>query len=399
MRALHRRMHPLISATRAAACCVLIVIATTSASRTSAATSSGEQHVFFGTYTKGKSKGIYRARFDTQTGKLDAPQLAAEANDPSFLAVHPNGRVLYAIDERSDPAKTPAKGVAAYAIERGTGRLTLLNEQSVGGPGPCHIVVDTTGNCVLVANYVGGSVAAIALESDGRLGKVGSVMQHHGSSVHARQKAPHAHAVALSPDNRFVLAADLGLDRVLAYKFDPTRATLTAHEPASATLPPGSGPRHLAFRPDGKFLYVINELVCTMTVFQYDAARAAMSAVQTISTLPPGESVQQGYSTAEVILHPNGRFLYGSNRGHNSIVVYAIEPSTGKLTLVEHESTQGKTPRHFAVDPSGRWLLAENQGSDSVVVFRIVGSSGILEPTGRTAEVPMPVCAVFVPVN
>jgi len=214
--------------------------------------------------------------------------------------------------------------------------------------------------------------------------------------VHARQKAPHAHAVTLSPDNRFVLCADLGIDRVLVYRLDPAKATLVAHDPPSVSLASGAGPRHLAFRPDGKFVYVINELQCTVSVFGYDAAKGKLQEVQTISTLPTGESVQQGYSTAEVMVHPNGRLLFGSNRGHNSIVVYAIDAASGRLTLVEHEATQGKTPRHFAIDPSGRWLLAENQGSDSVVVFRIVAASGMLEPTGRTAEVPVPVCAVFV---
>lgn len=356
-----------------------------------------EYHVYFGTYTKDKSKGIYRAKLDARTGKLSVPELATEAKDPSFLAVHPNGGYLYAIDEGSSPEKTPGKGLAAYAIDGPSGKLTLLNEQSTGGPGPCHLSVDAEGKCVVVANYSGGSVAAVALRTDGRLGSVGSVIKHAGSSVHpTRQKQPHAHAATISPDNRFVLAPDLGIDRVLVYALDAAAAKLTAGTPAGVALPPGSGPRHVAFRPDGKFVYAINELLCTMAVFRWDAARGTLTEVQSVSTLPDGVSVQRGFSTAEVAVHPSGKFLYGSNRGHDTIVAYAVEPGSGRLTLVEHESTQGKTPRNFAIDPSGGWLLAENQGSDSVVVFKIDGASGKLEPTGQVVEVPMPVCAVFV---
>lgn len=361
-----------------------------------------EYLVYFGTYTNAKtgSKGIYRARLDVASGKLSVAELAVECRDPAFLAVHPSGKFLYAIDESSNPAKAPGRGLAAYAIAPKTGALTLLNEQSNGGPGPCHLAVDRDGQCVVVANYAGGSVAAVALQPDGRLGAPGSVIQHMGSSVNpARQKEPHAHAVALAPDQRFVLSADLGIDQVLVYRLDATKAALRAHDPAMAKLPPGSGPRHLAFRPDGKFLYVINEMLCTMAVFAYDAARGALSDVQVISTLPPGETVKPGQTTAELAVHPSGKFLFGSNRGHHSIVVYAIDAATGRLTHVENQPTQGATPRHFAVDPTGRWLIAENQGSGTVVVFGIDAKSGRLTPTGQSLAVPAPVCAVFVAVE
>lgn len=360
-----------------------------------------EFFVYFGTYTNNaKSKGIYRATLDVASGKLSAAEVAAECVDPAFLALHPNGKFLYAIDERADPVKTPGRGVSAYALDAKTGGLTLLNQQGVGGPGPCHLSVDATGKCVLVANYGGGSVSALPIGEDGRLAPATATIQHKGSSVNpARQKEPHAHAIEVAPDNRFALVPDLGLDKIMIYKLDAAKASLRANDPAFAALPPGSGPRHLAFHPNGKCAYVINELTCTMSVFAYDARRGALSEVQSISTLPPGETVQRGQSTAEVIAHPNGKFLFGSNRGHNTIVVYAVDAATGKLTLVEHQATQGRNPRHFAVDPTGAWLLAENQGSDTVVVFRIDSKSGKLTPTGQSLEVPVPVAAVFVPVK
>lgn len=362
-----------------------------------AAVSAAPSFVFFGTYTGPKSKGIYRAAFDSATGKLSPAELAAECGSPSFLAVHPTGKFLYAIDEKADATKEPNRGVAAYAIDARTGALTLLNEQGIGTRGPCHLEVDATGRTLLVANYSGGSVVSLPIAADGRLGAARSQHQHTGSSVNPnRQKQPHAHAITIAPGNRFAYAPDLGIDKVMIYRLDAAQATLAPATPAFAALPPGSGPRHIAFRPDGKFAYVINELLCTMAVFAADAKTGALTAVQSLSTLPPGETVQRGQSTAEVYAHPSGKFLYGSNRGHNTIVVYAIDAATGRLALVEHQSTQGQTPRHFAIDPSGGWLLAENQASDTVVVFRIDEKTGRLTPTGQSLAVPTPVCAVFV---
>jgi 6-phosphogluconolactonase len=356
-----------------------------------------EYFVYFGTYTKAKSKGIYRARLDTATGRLSPAEVAAECQDPAFLAVHPTEKFLYAIDERSDPAKTPGRGVRAYAVDGHTGALTFLNEQSAGGAGPCHLAVDPDGKCVLVANYGAGSVAALPLASDGRVGAPSSVVQHTGSSVHpTRQKQPHAHGIYVAPGKRFGLSPDLGNDKILVYRLDVAKPLLSPNSPEFAALPPGSGPRHLAFHPNGKFVYVINELLCTMSVFSLDAQRGEMKELETVSTLPAGETVKPGFSTAEVMAHANGKFLYGSNRGHNSITAFAIDPSTGRLKQIGNTPTQGKAPRHFAIDPTGTWLLAENQGSDTVVVFRIDADSGRLTPTGQTLEVPVPVCAVFV---
>jgi 6-phosphogluconolactonase len=355
-------------------------------------------HVYFGTYSKPNSRGIYRAALDSATGKLGPAEVAAEARDPAFLAVHPNGRYVYAIMESSDPAKTPGRGVMAYAVEPKTGALTLLNEQSAGGPGPCHLEVDRTGRTVLVANYSGGSVAALPIGADGKLGAAKTVLAHAGSSVHpTRQQRPHAHAINVAPDNRFALVPDLGIDKVMVYRLDAAQSTLAPHAPAFVALPPGSGPRHLAFRPDGKFVYVINELLCTMAVFRYEAAAGTLAPVQTVSTLPAGETVRPGFSTAEVVTHPSGKFLYGSNRGHDSIAVFAVNPDNGFLDSIQHVPTGGKTPRHFAVDPTGRWLLAENQNSDTVTVFAIDARTGRLTPTGQSLAVPSPVCAVFVP--
>ena len=381
------------------------------AALTSLAAAPQAYHVYFGTYTNAKteSQGIYRSRLDVATGRLSPAELAAPAKDPAFLARHPNGKFLYALDESSDPKRTPTTGLSAYAIDPTTGALTLLNQQSPGGPGPCHLAVDATGQTLLVANYSGGSVSAISLQPDGRLGALGSIVKHTGSSVNpGRQKAPHAHGIYFAPDNRFAFAPDLGIDRVIAYRITPATAQLTLHPsspsapPSSVTagtvLPPGSGPRHLTFHPTGKFVYVINELLCTMTAFAYDSAAGTLTSLQTISTLPPGESIPKGTSTAEVQVHPNGRFLYGSNRGANTLVVYAIDEKTGLLTHIENVSTLGKTPRHFALDPTGTWLLAENQDSSTVAVFRVDPKSGRLTPSGPLVAVPAPVSAVFVPV-
>jgi len=355
-------------------------------------------HVYFGTSTGPKSKGIYVSKLDAATGRLGEARVAAETKSPSFLAVHPNNRVLFAVGEVNDFEGKPAGGVSAFAIDAASGNLTLLNSQTSGGAGPCHLSVDKSGKCVLVANYGGGSVQSIKVLPDGRLGDVGTFIQHKGSSVNAsRQSAPHAHSINLSPDNRFAFAADLGLDKVLIYKLDAASAALTASEPAFAPVAPGSGPRHFAFHPGGKSAYVINEMTCTMTAFSYDAARGELKEVQTLSTLPPGETVKAGFSTAEVVAHPSGRFLFGSNRGHDTIVVFSVDAATGRLTHVENQPTLGKTPRNFAVDPTGAWLLAENQGSGTVAVFRIDAQTGKLTHTGQTLEVPTPVCARFVP--
>ena len=355
----------------------------------------GEFLVFFGTYTDAKSKGIYVSRFDSATGKLGAPELAAETKSPSFLAVHPNGRFLYAVGEASTVGDKGQGAVTAFALEP-AGKLKPLNTQPSGGGGPCHLALAPTGRLLLTANYGSGSVAALAVRADGTLDAPACTVQHAGSSVNKdRQSGPHAHCASLSPDGRFGLVCDLGLDKVMVYRLGAKEPALTANDPAFGKLTPGSGPRHLAFSRDGKFVYVVNEMFSTVTAFRWDARRGAMSEVQSLSTLP--ENFAGKSYCAEIAVHPSGKFVYASNRGHDSIAVFATDTKTGKLSFVEAAPTQGKTPRHFALDPTGGWLLAENQSSDSVVVFRVDAKTGRLEATGGKVEVPSPVCAVFVP--
>ena len=355
-----------------------------------------EFFVYIGTYTGAKSKGIYVSRFDSANGKLGAPELAVETVSPSFLALHPGGRFLYAANEVGDFSGKKSGAVSAFAIDSRTGKLTRLNQQPSGGDGPCHLAVDNTGKSVLVANYGRGSVEALPIKPDGSLDAPTIFIQHLGSSADPRrQEGPHAHFITTDAANRFALACDLGLDKVLVYKFDAANSSLVANDPPSAAVAPGSGPRHLAFHPGGRYAYVINEMKCTMTAFSYDSGRGELKELQTVSTLPDGEAVKPNYSTAEVEAHPNGKFLYGSNRGHNSIVVFAIEEKTGRITRVENASTRGRTPRSFGIDPAGKYLLAANQDTDSVVVFRIDPSTGGLTPTGQTIEVGAPVCVIF----
>jgi 6-phosphogluconolactonase len=389
--------------TRATLCCscfalaIILSLATSSDAAEPAKSPSGACLVFIGTYTGPMSKGIYSCRLDLASGKCTAPELAAEVKNASFLAVHPSRKYLYSVSEISDRNGKPTGGVSAFAIDSRTGRLTPLNEQSSEGAGPCHVIVDRSGRTVLVANYGGGSVASLAVGPDGKLSPAASVIQHTGSSVNkARQEGPHAHSINVDPTNRFAVAADLGLDKVLVYRLDPASSKLAANDPPSASVKPGSGPRHFAFHPSSRFAYVINEIACTVTAFAYDPARGQLTELQTITTLPAGESVQPGYSTAEVQVDPTGRFLYGSNRGHNSITVFAIDPATGTLKFVENESTQGKTPRGFGIDPTGRFLLAGNQDSASVVIFRIDPRTGELTATGQKLDIGSPVCVKFV---
>ena len=353
----------------------------------------GKFWVFVGTYTDGASKGIYRMVFDTASGKLSEPALAAELSNPSFLAVHPTGKYLYAVNESSGPGK--GGGVTSFALDPNTGELSKLNQESTVGDGPCHLVVDATGKSVLVANYGGGSVAVLPIGPDGRLGPASDFVQHTGKVFDPRrQGAPHAHSVNLDKSNRFAVVADLGLDRLFVYRFDPSHGKLTPNNPASTKVKNRSGPRHFAFHPDGKHAYVINEIDCTVTAFDYDPDRGTLTAIQTIPTMPVAALPR--HSTAEVVVHPSGRFLYGSNRGHDSLAVYSIEPGTGRLKLVEIEPTRGKTPRNFAVDPTGSYVLAENMGSGTIVVFKVDPESGALEPTGQTVKVPAACCVKFV---
>ena len=356
--------------------------------------------VYIGTYTGAKSKGIYVSRLDVKTGELSAPELAAESANPTFLTIHPNNKVLYAANEIGKFEGKPSGGVSAYSIDPASGKLTLLNQQPSGGVGPCHVATDHSGKVALVANYGGGSIASYPLKPDGSLGETATFIQHKGTSANPRrQEGPHAHCINVDPGNNFVFAADLGLDKILIYKLDTKTGKLTENDPAFATVAPGSGPRHFAFTPNGRYCYLINEMGLTVIAFSYDRRKGELKEIETVSTLPTGTQKDSKYSTAEIEVHPSGKFVYGSNRGHDTIVVFAIDQKTGKLTLVEHQSTLGKTPRNFGIDPTGALLLAANQDSHNVAVFRIDPNTGALTKTGNQIEVGAPVCLKFLPVK
>jgi 6-phosphogluconolactonase len=367
-----------------------------------AAQSPGEEYVvYFGTYTRTASKGIYAYRFQPSTGRLSSLGLAVETPHPSFLAAHPNGRFLYAVNEHDERAEDPPgqnNTVSAFAIDPITGQLRFLNTVSSRGEGPCHISIDNTGRTLLVANFRSGSVAALPIHADGRLGEAASFDQHAGTSVHTgRQYGTHAHFITPSPDNRFALTADLGLDQVIVYRLDPSKSGLTLNDPPFARLRPGSGPRHLRFHPGGHYVYVNGETDSTVSAFSYNAGTGTLKEFQTISTRPEGFSGTN--TTAEIQIDRAGRFLYVSNRGNDSIAIFAIDQANGRLTPVEHVPTNGRTPRYFTFDPTGAYLLAGNQGSNTVVVYRVDKSSGRLTPTQSLADVPEPACIVFVPVK
>jgi len=352
--------------------------------------------VFVGTYTtKTKSKGIYAFVFDADTGKLKPKGLAAETPDPSWVVVHPNGKYAYAANEAGK-----ASSVSAFAVDAKSGKLTLLNQMPALGEDPCYLSFDKSGKYVLVANYSSGTIAVFPVLADGRLGEHTALLKDQGATGpnKERQEAPHAHWIEVTAGNRSVYVADLGLDRVLVYNFDEATGTLSPseplpHQPLSAPLNPSAGPRHAAFSLDGSIMYVLGELQSTVTVFVPEALHGFFNAQQ-ISTLPKGFSGRN--DAAEIAVHPSGKFLYTSNRGHESIAIFAIDPSRGTLTFVAHVLTGGKEPRHFAIDPSGNYLLAENQLSNNIVVFRINPATGGLTPTGQVVEVPSPVDLTFV---
>lgn len=352
--------------------------------------------LYVGTYTDHGGKGIYAYEFDSSTGKLASLGLAAESPAPSFLAIAPGGKFLYAVNELEKYNGQPSGAVSAFAVQPDH-KLTLLNQLASRGADPAHIVLDRTGKYALVANYTGGSVAVFPLLKDGRLGEAASFIRHKGHSVNPeRQQGPHAHAITMSPDNRFAIVADLGLDELLAYSFDPAKGTLGAN-PQIAKAAPGAGPRHLVFSPNGKFLYVINEMQSTVVTYSYDAKSGSLHELQTVPTLP--RSFTGASTGAEIEIDSSGKFLYASNRAVNedgTIAVFAIDSAKGTLTPVETDSTAGKTPRNFVIDPLGSWLLAANQDSNNIVVFRIDHKTGHLTPTGESVQLSSPVCVRFV---
>ena len=357
--------------------------------------------VYFGTYTRpGKSRGIYRAELDMATGKLSEPQLAVETKSPSFLVVSPNKKFVYAVGESGGNSKEKTAGgaVSAFRVDEKTGDLTFLNEQSSGGSGPCHITIDKAGKNVLIANYGGGSCGSLPINDDGSLAPMKSLMQHAGEPFDAkRQGGPRGHSINLDAAGRFAFCADLGLDKVFIYKFDGAAGTLAPNDPPYAETAKRAGPRHFAFNPGGRFAYVINEIDCTITAFAYDADRGALTPIQTISTLPEGVQVVPQFSTAEVQCHPSGKFVYGSNRVHNTIAAFRVDPMSGKLTLVGHQGDGVKIPRNFGIDPQGKYALVANQDGGTVVVFDINPETGALEKQRSTITVFNPVCVKFVP--
>jgi 6-phosphogluconolactonase len=357
---------------------------------------SGKLWVFIGTYTGGKSKGIYRCELDLATGQLSEPTLAAETTNPSFLAIHPSQRFLYAVGEVSQFKGKGSGAVNAFTLDPKSGDLKALNSQPSSGGGACHLVVDRGGKHVLVANYGGGNASVLPLGEDGRLGERTAFVQHEGKgSDPGRQEAPHAHSINLDASNRFAFVADLGLDRVLIYRYDAEKGTLTKNDPPAVALADRSGPRHFAFHPSGRYAYVINEMANTVTAMKYDAERGTLKPVQAVTTLPEGF---KGRSfTAEVQVHPSGKFLYGSNRGHNSIAVFGIDEKSGELTPAGHATEGIKVPRNFGIDPTGKYLIVANQDGDSLLVFAIDPKTGALKATGMKVEVAKPVCVKFVP--
>jgi 6-phosphogluconolactonase len=355
-----------------------------------AAAHGAEMLAFSGSNPGGGAKGIYAYQFNTTSGELKPAGLAVETTNPSFLAVSASGQFLYAVNEVGGQGM-----VSAFSIDRAAARLALLNQVSSKGGGPCHLALDATGRWLAVANYGTGSVAVLPVGADGKLGDATGFDQHRGSGVNkSRQEGPHAHEAVFSPDNRYLLVPDLGLDQVLVYRFNAAKGTIAPNDPPFGVLAPGSGPRHLAFHPNGKVVYVLNEMASSVTAFHWDAARGTLEEFQTLGALPAKFSAS---TAAEIAVNAAGSAVYTSNRGDDSIALFHIQPELFKLTAPEHTPTLGKTPRHFTLDPTGKFLLVSNQDSGNIAVFQVHPRTGELTPTKhKPVEQPKPVCLVFV---
>lgn len=353
---------------------------------------------YVGTYADADSDGIHIYGFDAASGALERIGGASGVANPSYVAIHPNRSFLYAACEIADFGGGSGGGVAAFSIDSETGALTEINQQSSVGSGPCHLTVDATGSYVLVANYGGGSVSMLPINDDGSLAEAGDFHQHEGSSVNPnRQKEPHGHSINVDPANGYAYACDLGLDQVLIYRLDLDNGKLVPNDPPYGATPDGAGPRHLAFHPSGSHAYVINELDSTMTVFAVDPDSGGLTEMQSITTLPADfDGVSH---CADVHVSPDGRYLYGSNRGDDSIAIYRIGDGGGRVEALGHESTKGETPRGFALDPTGQFLLAANQNTDDIHTFRLDPADGSLTATGHSVQVPKPVCIKMMPVS
>lgn len=358
-------------------------------------------YAYIGTFAQAEEQiragleGIHIFRMQSPAAAWEPVQTVQGQLHPSFLAADPHGRYLYVVTRPEETEGVPGGAVSAFAIDPASGKLAYLNRQASHGFGPCYVSVERSGRYVLVANYRSGSVAMLPVRRDGRLGPASDFVQHVGSGPRSdRQEGPHAHCVIPDPSNRFALVADLGLDRVFVYRLDLERGKLVSNDPPFAALRPGAGPRHLAFHPNGRYLYVIDELDSTLTVCAWDGDRGALEPIQSVTTLPAGWAGEN--DPADVHLTPSGRFLYGSNRGHDSLAIYAVVEQTGLVELLGHQPTHGKCPRNFAIDPSGAFLFVANQDTDNIVAFRLDGETGRLAPTGQEIKATAPTCVQFV---
>lgn len=356
--------------------------------------------VYFGTYTNALSQGIYVSRLDAKAGKLSAPELAAATPSPCFLAVSPDEKFLYTSDSVKTFDGKNVGSVSAFAVDRASGKLSFINAKSSGGAGPCHVSVAAEGKVLLAANYGDGSVKSFQLGTDGGIGADGSVIQHHGSGPNVnRQSSAHAHFITPDPSGHFALACDLGMDKVMIYKINAGDAALAANEIPSGSVPPGSGARHLAFSHDGKFVYVVNEMACTVTTFAWDGKAGSLTPIETVSALPPGVEAKNDFTAAEILVHPGGKYVYATIRGYDSVTVFAADKKNGKLTFVQNTPSGGKVPRGLGIDPTGRWLITGHQKSDNAAVFAIDTKTGKLTPTGQSLTIGSPVDVKFVSVK
>jgi len=342
--------------------------------------------VYFGTHTAGPGKGFSVSHFDTLTGALSKPEFLLETPAPAYFVIAPGGRRLYSCNSTGF--------VSAYSIDPATAQLKLINQKPSGGGDPSYISLDRTGHYVLVANFASGNVAVWALEPDGSLGERTAFVQHKDSGANPQQQLQaHAHSIRVDPTNRFALAGDTGLDELIVYKFNVKDGSLTPNDPPFVRAAPGANPRHVAFHPNGRWLYVLTEAGSTIMLFNWDAKRGALSEVETVSTLP--KDFQGKSACAEIEVHPSGKFVYASNRGRDSIAVFSVDAKSGRLTLIQDVPSGGKTPRNFDMDPSAHWLLVTNHDSNTAMVYRIDQQTGKLTPTGQPVEVASPYCPRF----
>ncbi|MDX2443962.1 MAG: lactonase family protein [Bacteroidales bacterium] len=350
--------------------------------------------IYIGTYTSGESKGIYQCSFNQNTGKLSGLKLLAQNENPSFLTISPDKKTLYCVNETMEFNGKPGGALSSFKIDHKNDSLHFINEQLSNGGAPCHIITDKSGKFIFVSNYMGGNVSVYPIQIDGSIGEMSCLIQHKGSGKDSnRQEAPHAHSLILNPDDKFAYVSDLGIDKVMIYEVIPENGILTAANSPWANLEPGSGPRHFTFHPQGRYAYVINELNSSITAFSFNDLDGSLQEIQTISTLPVDFGGSN--SCADIHISPSGKYLYGSNRGHNSIVSYSIDKKTGTLTLIDFESTLGETPRNFTLDSTGEYLLVANQDTNTIVTFRIDPQTGKLDFTENILSVPSPVCLKF----